>query len=162
VTRARQLRGELEARGAAIRDLAAQCVATVNPAPKLAVPDVAALGPVPQTVAEVDAYLARLATVSRALNLAHGAYATAMDERSELRGRLEAYAIKAARVAGTGTLSGAGAGDADDDLGELFRRAEDALRAEPTDMVRARALVAAHQAYLASRTTPTGRTRGTT
>jgi hypothetical protein len=85
-----------------------------------------------------------------------------MDERSELRGRLEAYAIKAARVAGTGTLSGAGAGDAEDDLGELFRRAEDALRAEPTDMVRARALVAAHQAYLASRTTPTGRTRGTT
>ena len=162
VTRARQLRSELEARGAAIRDLAAQCVATVNPAPKLAVPDVAALGPVPQTVAEVDAYLARLATVSRALNLAHGAYATAMDERSELRGRLEAYAIKAARVAGTGTLSGAGTGDADDDLGELFRRAEDALRAEPTDMVRARALVAAHQAYLASRTTPTGRTRGTT
>ena len=49
VTRARQLRSELEARGAAIRDLAAQCVATVNPAPKLAVPDVAALGPVPQT-----------------------------------------------------------------------------------------------------------------
>jgi hypothetical protein len=162
VTRARQLRGELEARGAAIRDLAAQCVATVNPAPKLAVPDVAALGPVPQTVAEVDAYLARLATVSRALNFAHGAYATAMDERSELRGRLEAYAIKATRVAGTGTLSGTGAGDADDDLGELFRRAEDALGAEPTDMVRARALVAAHQAYLASRTTPSGRTRGTT
>jgi hypothetical protein len=159
VTRARQLRSELEARGAAIRDLAAQCVATVNPAPKLAVPDVAALGPVPQTVAEVDAYLARLATVSRALNFAHGAYATAMDERSELRGRLEAYAIKAARVAGTGTLSGTGAGD---DLGELFRRAEDTLRAEPTDMVRARALVAAHQAYLASRTTPTGITRGTT
>jgi hypothetical protein len=162
VARARQLRGELEARGAAIRDLAAQCVATVNPAPKLAVPDVAALGPVPQTVAEVDAYLARLATVSRALNFAHGAYATAMDERSELRGRLEAYAIKAARVAGTGNLSGTGAGDADDDLGELFRRAEDTLRAEPTDMVRARALVAAHQAYLASRTTPTGISRGTT
>ena len=156
VARARQLRGELEARGAAIRDLAAQCVATVNPAPTLAVPDVAALGPVPQTVAEVDAYLARLATVSRALNFAHGAYATAMDERSELRGRLEAYAIKATRVAGTGSR------DADDDLGELFRRAEDALRAEPTDMVRARALVAAHQAYLASRTTPSGRTRGTT
>ena len=162
VTRARQLRSELEARGAAIRDLAAQCVATVNPAPKLAVPDVAALGPVPQTVAEVDAYLARLATVSRALNFAHGAYATAMDERSELRGRLEAYAIKANRVAGTGTHSGTGSRDADDDLGELLRRAEDALRTEPTDMVRARALVAAHQAYLASRTTPSGRTRGTT
>jgi hypothetical protein len=162
VTRARQLRGELEARGAAIRDLAAHCVATVNPAPKLAVPDVAALGPVPQTAAEVDAYLARLATVSRALNLAHSAYATAMDERSELRGRLEAYAIKATRFTGTGNGSGAGVGDAADDLDELFHRAEDVLRAEPTDMARARALVAAHQAYLASRSTPSGTTRGMT
>jgi len=161
VARARQLRAELEARGAAIRDLAAQCVATVSPAPKLAVPDVAALGPVPQSAAEVGSYLARLATVSRALNLAHGAYATAMDERSELRGRLEAYAIKATRVAGRGNIPGTGVGDVDDDLGELFRRAEDVLRTEPTDMARARALVAAHQAYLASRSTPSGRTRGT-
>ena len=161
VARARQLRAELEARGAAIRDLAALCVATVNPAPKLAVPDVAALGPVPQTGAEVGAYLARMARVSRALNLAHAAYATALDERSELRGRLEAYAVKATRVAGTGVATGKSAGDAMDDLGELFRRAEEALCAEPADMARARALVAAHQAYLASRSTPTGMTRGT-
>jgi hypothetical protein len=156
VARARQLRGELEARGAAIRDLAAQCVATVNPAPRLAVPDVAALGPVPQTGAEVETYLARMARVSRAMNLAHAAYSTAMDERNELRGRLEAYAIKATRMAGTGNLPATAAGDAYDDLGELFRRAENALRAEPTDMPRARALVAAHQAYLASRSTPKG------
>ena len=106
VTRARELRSQLEARRDAIRDLAAQCVATVSPAPRLAVPDVAALGPVPQTSDEVDAYLARLATVSRALNLAQAAYATAMDERSELRGRLEAYAIKASKVAGSGRASG--------------------------------------------------------
>ena len=152
VTRARELRAELEARGAAIRDLAARCVAAVTPAPRLAVPDVAALGAVPQAPADVDAYLARLATVSRALNLAHAAYATALDERDELRGRLEAYAIKAARGPGN---------DANDDLGELFRRAQEVLRAEPADMTRARALVAAHQAYLASRSTP-GTTRGTT
>jgi len=76
------------------------------------------------------------------------AYATAMDERDELRGRLEAYAIKAARVPGN---------DANDDLSELFRRAQEVLRAEPSDMARARALVAAHQAYLASRP-PTGTT----
>ncbi|MEP7369273.1 MAG: hypothetical protein ABI662_06440, partial [Dermatophilaceae bacterium] len=81
VKRADQLRAELEARGAAIRDLAARCVAAVTPAPRLAVPDVAALGPVPQSTAEVGAYLTRLATVSRALNLAHAAYATALDER---------------------------------------------------------------------------------
>jgi hypothetical protein len=154
VTRARELRAELEARGAAIRDLAARCVAAVTPAPRLAVPDVAALGPVPQAPAEVGAYLTRLAAVSRALNLAHAAYATALDERDELRGRLEAYAIKATR--------GKSSNDTNDDLGELFRRAQDVLRAEPADMARARALVAAHQAYLASRSTPDGMTRGTT
>ena len=165
VTRARELRAELEARGAAIRDLAARCVATVNPAPRLAVPDVAALGPVPQSAAAVGAYLARLATVSRALNLAHAAYATALDERSELRGRLEAYAIKATRVTGTGNVTGTATGDANDDtnddLGELFRRAQEVLAAKPADMARARALVAAHQAYLASRSTPRDITRGT-
>jgi len=165
VARARQLRAELEARGAAIRDLAAQCVAAVNPAPRLAVPDVAALGPVPQNAAEVDAYLARLATVSRALNLAHAAYSTALDERSELRGRLEAYAIKANRVSQTGNVKGTAGGNANnnakDDLDELFRRAEEALSARPADIARARALVAAHQAYLGSRGAPNGLTRGT-
>jgi hypothetical protein len=165
VLRARQLRAELEARGAAIRDLAARCVATVNPAPRLAVPDVAALGPVPQNAAEVDAYLARLATVSRALNLAHAAYSTALDERSELRGRLEAYAIKANRVSQSGNVKGTAGGnasdDAKDDLDELFRRAEDALSARPADIARARALVAAHQAYITARGTPNGLTRGT-
>ena len=176
-TRAGELRAELDARGAAIRDLAARCVAAVNPAPRLAVPDVAALGPVPKSSAEVGAYLARLATVSRALNLAHAAYASALDERDELRGRLEAYAIKATRVGSQGT-SGTGSGTAtgtssgtprgaaaddsfSDDLAELFRRAQEVLRAQPADMARARALVAAHQAYLAARSTPTGMTRGT-
>ena len=150
VTRARELRAELEARGAAIRDLAARCVAAVTPAPRLAVPDVAALGPVPQAPADVDAYLARLATVSRALNLAHAAYATALAERDDLRGRLEAYAIKATRAGGNSGAS--------DDLGELFRRAQDVLGSQPVDLARARALVAAHQAYLTSRSTPVDKT----
>ena len=158
VHRARELRAELEARGAAIRDLAARCVATVNPAPRLAVPDVAALGPVPEAVAEVGLYLTRLATVSRALNLAQAAYATALDERDELRGRLEAYAVKATRVR-SGTATGGARDDTDDDLGELFRRAQEVLGAQPADMIRARALVAAHQAYLASRSAPVSMTR---
>jgi len=161
MSRARQLRAELEARGAAIRDLATQCVASVSPAPKLAVPDVAALGPVPQAPAEVDAYLVRLATVSRALNFAHAAYATALDERNELRGRLEAYAIKATSRHTANDSANDSANETDDDLGELFRRAQEALDRKPANMVRARALVAAHQAYLASRSTPTGKTRRT-
>jgi hypothetical protein len=163
VTRAAELRAELEARGAAIRDLASRCVDTVNPAPRLAVPDVAALGPVPQTAAEVGAYLARLATVSRALNFAHAAYASAMDERDELRGRLEAYAVKARRVS-TGRAGDGQAAGVEGDLGELYRRAQEVLNARPADMDRARALVAAHQAYLASRSTQveTRGLRGTT
>jgi hypothetical protein len=155
--RAGQLREELAARGAAIRDLAAQCVATVNPAPRLAVPDVAALGPVPQASADVGTYLARLATVSRALNLAHAAYAGALNERDELAGRLEAYAIKARRVHDNSTGA-----DASDDLDELFRRAQEVLNGKPADMVRARALVAAHQAYLVSREARTAATGGGT
>jgi hypothetical protein len=159
--RASALRAELEARGAAIRDLAARAVAAVTPAPRLAVPDVAALGPVPQAPAEVGVYLARLATVSRALNFAHAAYATALDERDELSARLEAYAVKASRAPGN-NAAGTSTADAEGDLGELFGRAQAALRAQPADMARARALVAAHQAYLASRSTPQGITRGTT
>lgn len=157
VARARELRAELEARGAAIRDLAARCVAAVTPAPRLAVPDVAALGTVPQALADVDAYLARLAKVSRALNVAHAAYATALEERDALRGGLEAYAIKATRAYGGESDHGA-----KDDLGELFRRAQEVLRAEPTDMARARALVAAHQAYLTSRSMPVSTTKSST
>lgn len=162
VTRAGELRAELEARGAAIRDLATRCVATVDPAPRLAVPDVAALGPVPQTATEVGAYLVRLATVSRALNLAHAAYAGAMDEREEVRGRLEAYAVKAARISGggTGRSGDSHRAGADDDLGELLRRAREVLDARPADIARARALVTAYQAYLAARSEP-GQ-RGTT
>ena len=93
--RARALRVELEARGDALRDLAARCVAEVTPAPRFAVPDVSALGRVPSDPAAVDAYLVRLDAVGRAMTMAQDAYATALSEREELSGRLEAYAAKA-------------------------------------------------------------------
>ncbi len=92
-----------------------------------------------------------------------------MDEREELRGRLEAYAVKAARAGNGGVRGKASDGHtaddhAEDDLGELFRRAQEVLRGEPADMPRARALVAAHQAYLTSRSAQhlTSGLRGTT
>jgi hypothetical protein len=155
--RARALRTELEARGAALRDLAARCVAQVTPAPRLAVPDVSALGPVPTDPTAVDAYLVRLDAVGRAMTMAQDAYATALAEREELRGTLGAYAAKAAaartrsaggRLSGAGRLSGGGRPD--EDLAELERRAGDALDHEPADLVRARALLAAYRAYLGS------------
>lgn len=140
-TRARALRSELEARGAALRALAARCVAEVTPAPRFAVPDVTALGAVPEDPDAVDAYLIRLDAVSRAMTMAQDAYAAALSERDELRGRLEAYAAKTAalRVSAAATA----------DLGDLQRRAAEVLEDHPADLTRARALIAAYQAYLA-------------
>ena len=144
-TRARALRAELEARGAALRDLAARCVAQVVPAPRLAVPDVAALGPVPTDPAAVDAYLVRLDAVGRAMTMAQDAYASALAERDELRLTLGAYAAKAAD-----RRTSSRSEQADADLAELKRRATETLDREPADLVRGRALVAAYVAYLGS------------
>ena len=141
--RAKALRDALEARGAALRDLAARCVAQVAPAPRLAVPDVSALGPVPTDPAAVDAYLLRLDAVGRAMTVAQDAYASALSERDELRGTLGAYAAKAAA-----RPASPGADPLAADLAELQRRATDALDRQPADLVRARALVAAYVAYL--------------
>lgn len=138
--RAQALRTELEARGAALRDLATRCVAQVAPAPRLAVPDVSALGPVPTDPDAVDAYLVRLDAVGRAMTMAQDAYSAALSERDELRGTLGAYAAKAAARPPSAS---AGA-----DLAELERRAGEALDGEPADLVRGRALVAAYLAYL--------------
>jgi len=144
--RAAALRAELEARGAAVRALAERCVAQVSPAPRFAVPDVAALGPVPSDPVAVDAYLVRLDAVGRALSIAQEAYAGALAERDELRGRLGAYVAKA-------VSAGGGSGRTDhraQDLAELERRATSSLDELPADLVRARALVAAYQAYVGS------------
>ncbi len=143
--RAKALRAELEARGAALRVLAARCVAQVTPAPRLAVPDVSALGPVPTDPPAVDAYLVRLDAVGRAMTMAQNAYASALSERDELRVTLELYAAKAADRRATPRSD-----EADADLAELQRRAVGALDREPTDLVRVRALVAACAAYLRS------------
>ena len=48
-------------------------------------------------------------------------------------------------------MSLAPAGSLQEATGELFRRAREVLRAEPADMARARALMAAHQAYVMTR-----------
>jgi hypothetical protein len=140
-SRARGLRTELEARGAALRVLAARCVAEVTPAPRFAVPDVAALGAVPREPDAVDAYLLRLDAVGRAMTMAQDAYAAALTERDELRGRLEAYAAKAGALG----VPPAAAGDLED----LQHRADEVLSAAPADVTRARHLLAAYQAYLA-------------
>jgi len=137
VARARTLRGELEAQGTAVRALADKAVATVSPAPRLAVPDVTALGPVPNTPAELAKYLTRLDAVRRALGQAQAAYGGALQRRDELAQLLDAYQVKAASVA-----------PGNEDLGELYRRGRAAIENVPVDLPRLAALVAAYQAYL--------------
>jgi hypothetical protein len=139
VARARTVRSELEAQGTAVRALADKAVAAVRPAPRLAVPDVTALGPVPNTPAELAKYLARLDAVRRALGQAQSAYGAALERRDELAARLDAYQVKADSVA-----------HGNEDLAELYRRGHAAIAAEPVDLIRLGALVTAYQAYLES------------
>ncbi|EWT03642.1 hypothetical protein N865_09360 [Intrasporangium oryzae NRRL B-24470] len=131
---------ELAARAAAIRALEKACLAAVTPAPHLAIPNVRALGPVPQTPAELTAYRQRLERVSRALDLAHETYAAGLAERDEIVGLVGAVAAMAA----SRTLSP----EASDDLGALRTRLDEALTATPMPLARARALAAAYQAYV--------------
>lgn len=145
VARAREVRTELEAQGQAVRALADRCVAGVTPAPRLGVPDVTALGPVPNTPAELEKYLTRLDAVRRALGQAQSAYGAALERRDELAARLDAYNVKAGSLARTpGTT---------EDLAELYRRGREVVDTEPVDLVRLGALVAAYQTYLGVTTT---------
>jgi hypothetical protein len=138
VRRARERRAELESRETALRDLAGRCVRRVDPSPRYAVPDVAALGPVPNTAADLETYLRRLDQVARALGVAEQAYGQALSEHQELADRLQAYRVKATAT---------GVGDKPD-LARAYAMARDALDREPCRMVLARQLVTLYQTYL--------------
>jgi hypothetical protein len=132
--RAHEMRAGLVQQGLAAREVAKRCVDAVWPAPRFAVPDVTALGPVPDSPAAVDAYLARLKQVSRAIAMALSAYTAALAEREELAGRLEAYRAKAEAV-GTSGRPGAA---------PLLAAARAAVSATPTQMEDLRRLVDAY------------------
>jgi hypothetical protein len=88
----------------------------------------------------LEKYLTRLDAVRRALGQAQTAYGSALERRDELAGRLDAYQVKAGSVPrSSGTT---------EDLAELYRRGREVLDAEPVDLVRLGALVAAYQTYL--------------
>jgi chromatin segregation and condensation protein Rec8/ScpA/Scc1 (kleisin family) len=100
---------------------------------------VTAIGPVPNTPAELEKYLTRLDAVRRALGQAQAAYGAALERRDELAARLDAYQVKAAKLA-----------PSNEDLAELYRRGRGVIESEPVDLIRLAALVAAYQAYLDS------------
>ncbi|HZA03818.1 MAG TPA: hypothetical protein VE617_04600 [Propionibacteriaceae bacterium] len=138
VRRARDRRIELETREASLRSLAEQCVRQVDPAPRYAVPDVEALGPVPNTAADLETFLRRLDQVSRAMAVAERAYDQALGEYGELADRLEAYRAKA-RATGAADRA---------DLARAYAMAREELDRQPCRMVLAGQLVTLYQTYL--------------
>ena len=138
VRRARDRRIELETREASLRSLAEQCVRRVDPAPRYAVPDVEALGPVPNTAADLETFLRRLDQVSRAMAVAERAYDQALGEYGELADRLEAYRAKARATGAAGRA----------DLARAYAMAREELDRQPCRMVLAGQLVTLYQTYL--------------
>ena len=140
---ARELRADLEQRATALRKLAEACVTTVDPAPRYAVPEVDALGPVPVTPDEIGAYLHKLDRVSQALELAQHKYSDALAEHTDLVGLLDGYAAKA-RAAGVADRP---------DIAAAEQQAREVLARTPAPMTVARQLVTTYQTWLAKETT---------
>lgn len=128
-------RDALAARTPTLKTLVEQVVAAVEPAPKYAVPDVAALGPVPVTGVELDAYEAKLGQVAAAMDFVDKAYQGALDELAGLRAELEAAA---------------GASD-DSTLQAMVSVARNVLGKNPVDLTAARTLVKGAAALAASK-----------
>ena len=142
VDRAWDQRADLEAREAALRSIVEECVRRVDPAPRYAVPDTAALGPVPNTLDQLENYLRRLDQVSRAMTIAQTAYAKALQDHEELASRLDAYHAKAVAT---------GVADVPD-VAQAYELARNVLDQRPSRMVLASQLVTVYQTYL--QTTP--------
>jgi hypothetical protein len=141
---AAELRDDLLAREAALDQLAARCVEAVDPAPNYAVPDVDALGPVPDSVADLDAYRKRLGRVAEAMNLAHASYAAALAAHDDLIARLDALVLKAS-AQGLAT---------DRDLAAAEATAREVLERRPCPARVAAALVDAYDAWLTHAVAP--------
>jgi hypothetical protein len=132
-------RSELSAEEDRIRELAARCAAEVTPRPRLAVPDVEALGRVPQSRTELDAYRARLDLVARALAMVRDAYAKPLAERDELREQLTVFVTGSKRY---------GDGPFAEVLAAIGARAESVLAETPCQLRVAKDLVKAGQMVL--------------
>jgi hypothetical protein len=142
VQRAREQRADLGAREAALHNIVEECIRRVDPAPRYAVPDTAALGEMPNTREELEDYLRRLDQVSRAMTIAQTAYTKALEDHEELGSRLEAYRAKAIAT-GVAEIP---------DVAQAYQLARNALDDRPSRMVLARQLVTVYQTYL--QTTP--------
>ncbi|GIG41080.1 hypothetical protein ACFS33_07520 [Cellulomonas phragmiteti] len=121
----------LERREPALHGLAERCRREIAHPPRLAVPDVSRLGAVPEDRDALDAFVARLDAVRRALDAAQDAYSNPLRERAELRYRLGQAAAAAA----------ANGRDASPTVRAGHDEARDAVETTPCDVGLARALV---------------------
>ncbi|MFC5380095.1 hypothetical protein [Aquipuribacter nitratireducens] len=133
--RAVTLRAELLSRSRRAADLERRCVAAVRDAPRLAVPRVEQLGPVPSDARDVDTYLVRLETVAEALERVEAAYAAPLAELAALRDGLEAYGVKA-RATGVSERA---------EVRGLVAATRSLLDDVPVDLARARTAFAAYR-----------------
>lgn len=138
VEKARELRSDLESRQAAMAQLVTQCVRRVVPAPRYAVPDPDALGPVPNTRTELEAYLEKLHRVGRAMQVVQDAYTQALQQHQDLVARLAGQRTRAVQL---------GFGD-DQDLTALDALTTDILTREPSPVPLATELVEAFEVFV--------------
>lgn len=129
-----ELRDDLEAREAALSDLAATVSRTLMPAPRYAVPDVSLLGPVPSAPEELPAYKKRLERVTAAMNLVSETCTAALAAHEDLVARL---ATVQARERGRPTPG----------LAELVAVTATVLDTRPTRIAVAEHLIAACEAW---------------
>ena len=145
-----QLRyAELEARAATVNALAERCRSRITDPPRLAVPDVTALGEPPESLTgdastaaewaaargELDEYARRIERCAAALDEAEARYGAPLAVREDLRGLLGAYRTRVGR-----------SGLAEDvPLTDAYRAARDVLWTAPCDLREARELVERYQ-----------------
>lgn len=139
---ARELSGDLSEREASLRALQRQCRERVDPTPQVGIPDVSALGPVPNTVREIEVHLRGLTSLSEKLSHAQHALSAALRDREELISRFELYRAKAERLRSQQREF------ARSDLGIAEQLTENVLNHRPTPMQAARSLVGSYQALL--------------
>ena len=102
LTRVRDARAQLLAREQAVRALAEQATAAVWPCPPAEIPDVAALGPVPNTGDALRTYADQLNRIRSELATAQEAFSAPLAERQKNAALLSALMAKATALGAAG------------------------------------------------------------
>jgi hypothetical protein len=138
LTRAREENAELAAQEHAVRALLGQLAAAVWPVPAVAVPDLARLGPMPNTAAALTGYLAEVDRLEAELASAQATLSRGLADRDAAAAGLAALQTRAAS-----------AGRADDPtLAELGRLAAERLAVAPVVLPVVQHLLTAYAAQL--------------